>query len=99
MSSSIDLVDTNDISEGLVIDKLEDGSYPGVGQFVSGTITVKTAVAAGFLFIVATGIQVKIDKSVNGTTFKISYDGLRPVKELMAAFAKNKPVKFTNKKN
>jgi hypothetical protein len=67
-------------------------------NFVSGTITVKAAVAAGFTYFLLSGFRFIIDKNPNGTTFHFSWSGKEAASSIRALFKAGSSVTFGGKK-
>jgi hypothetical protein len=91
-------------SGDVVSDTLESVSFDSGLQaesgvnYVSGTITVKAAVAVGFSYFLLSGIRFNIDKNPNGTTFHFSWSGTQAASSIRALFKAGSSVQFGGKK-
>ncbi|GKW26343.1 hypothetical protein PEC311524_39370 [Pectobacterium carotovorum subsp. carotovorum] len=69
-------------------------------NFITGTVTVGKVILAGFAFMIASNIKLKILKSASGgTSFDFTYNGEATVDKILAAFGKNQTIDFSNDGN
>jgi hypothetical protein len=68
----------------------------GTTFFLTGSITVGALVAAGFLYMIASGITLRISRrAATGVEFDFTYNGLHGADEVRKAFAAGKEIKFS----
>ncbi|ARC94992.1 hypothetical protein B6A42_26555 (plasmid) [Vibrio coralliilyticus] len=78
-----------DKRRGSVVDDMTDSSY------ITGTIDITKAIAAGFVFMVASGIELKITRtSADGVKIRFKYDGSKSVEAIRQAFEAGKAIIF-----
>ncbi|WP_096526710.1 hypothetical protein [Candidatus Nitrosoglobus terrae] len=65
--------------------------------YLSGTITVKTALAASFAFLALGGVAFSVQGTLGNNTFKFSYTGDKPLQVLKELIIKGAQLCFTNR--
>lgn len=67
----------------------------GLNSFLTGTITVGAFIAAGFAYMIASGINLTISKRAgNGLEFEFTYNGQKGAEEVRKAFAAGQTIDF-----
>lgn len=85
------------ISAGVQISSDLADDANNVNNFITGTVTLKTAIAVGFAYMIASAIKVKIEwRSPNGLDFRFSYNGTAGSNAIKEAFKAGTTIDFSD---
>ncbi|KZN38691.1 hypothetical protein N480_13635 [Pseudoalteromonas luteoviolacea S2607] len=83
-------------SKGITFNKPQGDKLDKSNELITGTITVGAIVAVGFLYMIASGINLRItNRGTGGTKFDFSYNGDKGRDAIESAFKAGKDIKFS----
>ena len=97
VASKADPDDEWAVSSGVTIDSgaLDNDQAMAGGGFITGTISIRSAIGLGFVYMIASGIKVSVtNRSPDGLKWKFSYNGSASSQALKEAFEAGKEIEF-----